>query len=951
MTEASEIRIGSSMLDDSIDPNGEDAGCSEEFSDVLRPVRNWPNGDDGFDVGVIDKRVQQGLFGDVDLQRVDRYEVERLIGSGGMGAVYRAHDPKLERSVALKRVNGDKVVDDPRVQDQMLREAQRAAKVSDPHVVNIYDYVIEGGVLYVVMEYVDGKVLNDWLDSKKRSWREIVEMFVQAGKGLSAVHAQGMAHLDFKPSNVLVDKSGRARVVDFGLARMAAELGGTTSGGIAGTPRYMAPEQREGIGIGYASDQFSFCVALYEALFGRRPFRGETAGDLAEVSHKSMMKAIMPSDRRGAPRALVRVLARGMRKEVTDRHRSMGDLVEELQSLLDRRRLWVQAGAAVLFAGVAFLVGHLALDVGDVCDSTGELWDGEQWEGHRASLEARYPDESGPIAAALSAHADEWEAARRDSCVQTKVTGEQTEWTMALRTACLDRQRVSRTAMVGALTTGRGPSAAEALSMVMALDPASDCGAEQVQEQASKARPFAASTDASTRPEHRATRDELIRRLEKARVDLQASNDERSYSEAEEIAHGAAKLGFTYLEAEALWIQGSSGIQRPVDAEQRERARVALERSLGLAIASGSDRLAAEICLRLAEVTPAWQPKRTRRLWLDMAGSFAAGLPEPGTLSGRIALARAERALVGGQADEARALFQGAVLGSLWSFSRGDRSMTWYAVNRMGSAYFLSGDLSTANSIWNGLYEMARGIDPNHEIVASTSHNLSLVAAARGELEEALRFSVRAESEYEFAYDGRSPSMHSLRNHTEFRIDHARVLRTLGRHEDAGELLGITLAELKPLAFSKFGIRAQVLDEMIEVRVERGQPSVDLARQFEDLASSYYGEEHAETQRARMMWAVSCLQPVERDLECASLQASRALSGMPKDGGSLLEAQILFVNAKVAHAAGNRGKRETFARDSMDVLSRIPGADQFLTMVKDEARKWALDDERGLNGQ
>ncbi|MEX1369491.1 MAG: serine/threonine-protein kinase, partial [Nannocystaceae bacterium] len=237
---------------------------------------------------------------------LDRFVVLHRLGQGAMGVVYAAHDPKLDRKVALKLVDtsgfGSEGVRN--AQDRLEREARAAADLAHPNVVTIYDTGRMGDQVFLAMELVDGHTLRKWLSARSRGWREVVSLFLQIGQGLAAAHDKGIVHRDFKPDNVLVGHDGRPRVVDFGLARpisptlrSTASLGGTTEDGtdgppapgsgsapatasrdtsVAGTPAYMAPEQYEGRNIGAHSDQFGFCVALYEALLGERPFRGST---------------------------------------------------------------------------------------------------------------------------------------------------------------------------------------------------------------------------------------------------------------------------------------------------------------------------------------------------------------------------------------------------------------------------------------------------------------------------------------------------------------------------------------------------------------------------------------------------------------------------------------------------------------------------------------------------
>src|SRR5215470_5885792 len=229
--------------------------------------------------------------------QMDRYVLLERIGVGGMGEVYSAHDSELERKVALKLLHPESAKADASLGPRrLLREAQAMARLSHPNVVAIYDVGTFEDHVFIAMEYVAGRTLRHWLKEADRDWRQIVENFVEAGRGLGAAHAASVLHRDFKPENVLVGNDGRCRVLDFGLARandrdpdqteiefaaltiskakqLALELSRT--GAMVGTPAYMAPEQLLGQSVDARGDQFAFCVTLYEALYGERPFAGE----------------------------------------------------------------------------------------------------------------------------------------------------------------------------------------------------------------------------------------------------------------------------------------------------------------------------------------------------------------------------------------------------------------------------------------------------------------------------------------------------------------------------------------------------------------------------------------------------------------------------------------------------------------------------------------------------
>jgi serine/threonine protein kinase len=283
--------------------------------------------------------------------RIAHYVVRHELGSGGMGVVYAAYDPKLDRTVAVKLLRPD-YGDESRVErgnDRLLSEARAMAQLSHPHVVPVYEVGEYEGSVFIAMEFVDGLAADDWLADCARPYREVLSAFFQAGLGLAAAHESGMVHRDFKPANILVGNDHRVRVVDFGLARatpmepdegMLMDTGDvesttpgsdhsvthpTTMGLTAGTPAYMAPEQFDGRVAGAAADQFAYCVSLYEALYGERPFAGRTAFAVAENMLAGRVKPEPGISR--VPGWLRNILLRGLLPDPENRFPSMKSLL------------------------------------------------------------------------------------------------------------------------------------------------------------------------------------------------------------------------------------------------------------------------------------------------------------------------------------------------------------------------------------------------------------------------------------------------------------------------------------------------------------------------------------------------------------------------------------------------------------------------------------------------
>jgi serine/threonine protein kinase len=288
-----------------------------------------------------------------------RYRIVRPIGAGGMGVVYEAHDLQLHRAVALKMLRPAGDAEGQR--ERLLREARAMAKLSHPNVLAVHDVGMLGDAVFLAMELVEGRTLTAWLHEKKRSWQEILEVFLAAARGLAAAHAAGLVHRDFKPDNVLVGKDGRTRVTDFGLARTVAAPFDAGPGGaarvvasssLAGSPAYMAPEQMRGEPVDERADVFSFCVALHEGLFGVRPFEGETLSALEQ----SIARGEVRNPRARIPSRLRRALLRGLRASAAERYGSMEALISALE---EARRPAVALPLAALGAAAAVAAAFL----------------------------------------------------------------------------------------------------------------------------------------------------------------------------------------------------------------------------------------------------------------------------------------------------------------------------------------------------------------------------------------------------------------------------------------------------------------------------------------------------------------------------------------------------------------------------------------------------------------
>ncbi len=303
---------------------------------------------------------------------IGRYVIGEVIGAGGMAVVYRAHDPQLGRHVALKLVRTDRRAAHD-WQLRLLREARAMAQLSHPNVVHVYDAGVVDDQVFLAMELVEGQTLDQWMRAAARTPTEILSAFIESGRGLAAAHAANLVHRDFKPSNVLVSHDGRVRVTDFGLARSAlsspqegleappAELlpSVTRTGMVVGTPAYMAPEQLRGLPTDGRTDQFGFCVALFEFLYGERPSI-ETTSVPAAPPEATAISLPLRQRALGSPvPGVYRVLERGLRLDPGERYPSMEALLGELAAV-GRARVPARS-RRILLAAVGGLVGVAAV--------------------------------------------------------------------------------------------------------------------------------------------------------------------------------------------------------------------------------------------------------------------------------------------------------------------------------------------------------------------------------------------------------------------------------------------------------------------------------------------------------------------------------------------------------------------------------------------------------------
>ncbi len=520
---------------------------------------------------------------------VGRYVVIGELGRGAMGVVLRAFDPKLHREVALKVVR----VISGESEARLVREARAMARLNHPNVVAVYDVIAAADAspersthdVVLAMEYVQGVTLGDWLAGATRSPADIIDAFLQAGRGLAAAHAEGLMHRDFKPANVLVGKDGRTRVTDFGLARAPVRdtstptaprslfapdveedsTAVTRAGIVVGTPRYMAPEQHRGDALTPALDQYGFCVALWEALAGKPPFAERTADELLAA------KLAGPPSWPGPPtvsKTIVDALRRGLSPDPADRFEALPPLLERLAPR--KASSWMTPVVALATAGLGGAIVwtgiHGSAPTEPPCDGArSKLM--ETWgPAARSRVERSLLDTGASFAAGvwtnvggrLDTYADEWVAMHTDACQATR-RGEQSGAMLDLRVACLERSRQQLQATVDVFAAATPATAQRAQRLIATLPPLASCADLEA------LRAEVAPPD----PDEAAAVDEVRAALARAKA-LRAGGDyDGSLAAARQAEAGAQELRYRPVMTEAL-VQLSDGLEAKGEFEQAE---------------------------------------------------------------------------------------------------------------------------------------------------------------------------------------------------------------------------------------------------------------------------------------------------------------------------------------------------------------------------------------------
>jgi serine/threonine protein kinase len=562
-----------------------------------------------------------------------RYTVLGMIGKGAMGEVYAAYDPQLDRKIAIKLVRLGRDQGSAREgRVRLMREAQAIAKLSHPNVVTVYDVGAFHDDVFIAMQYVDGSTLGYWMHAEPRTWSEILSVYADAGRGLVAAHEKGLIHRDFKPENVMISPDGGVRVMDFGLARgvferdderpapreteplattavdsanspdvestRAMTLGPappagafghssetlniriTQTGAMLGTPAYMSPEQFLGSQIDERSDQFSFCVALHEALYGERPFGGRSLSEIMESVARGEVRPPPPDTK--VPSWVRKIVLRGLQRDPAHRWPSM----KELLAVLDKSRMGTPrrrfaASAAAKLAGI-WEAPRRARSVDTAIKAeirAAFLATGKKY------AEAAFEK----VSVILDRYARIWCDMYTDTCEATHVRGEQSVEIFDLRMASLDEGLDSLRALSQVFREANAEVVENAVGAASALGNLERCADVKL---------LRAVVKPPDDPAVRATVDRLRTRLAEVRVQCSVGRLSEGLKSMGPLEEEVRRTGYGPLLAETLFELGN------LHCERRDAtvAAAAFEEAVWTAELSRHDEVAAKAAAQLVYV-------------------------------------------------------------------------------------------------------------------------------------------------------------------------------------------------------------------------------------------------------------------------------------------------------------------------------------------------------------
>ncbi len=696
---------------------------------------------------------------DTTAPKIARYTIVRRLGEGGMGVVYVAYDEKLDRKVALKLIKGES---GPVDQARMLREGQAMARLSHPNVVPVFEVGEHRDSLFLAMEFVEGQTLRQWQRAEDRAWQETLAVYIQAARGLAAAHEAGMLHRDFKPDNALVGTDGRVRVLDFGLARAmaASEAEGsksasscdaglsqtlTATGATVGTPAYMAPEQFLGNPVDARTDVFAWSVALFEALYGMRPYRGRSRIELLQAITSG--SHVAPDPARGVPAWLQDAVLSGLHPDPERRPASMDTLLAVVDVDPGRARRFVQlGGAGVGVAGVAAALGFFARAEAPPCQGFEQRQSGVWNDRTRAEVRAAFEGSGSAMHATawatvepqLDRVADSLTSEMLDACEATRVRGEQSEAMLDKRVACLDERWRSVAALVDVFLAADAATVAMAEMSVSRLPEAALCSNATFLD---AGLPPPVSAEAAD--EVAALRDELARASA-----LQSTGHPRESSTVlDAVSSRIDSVDYDPLSTESNVLRGRVAMTLGAYAE----SRAALLTATDQAEAARHDLASAEawtMLLHLAieglhngEEAQAW--RRRARAAIRRIGDPPKMVAQFAALAADLDIERGDFAAASKQMD---ALTDEPAYAEQFAVRRGRLALA-------------EGDVDLAIEAFEAALDEARARSPEHPAVARAEQNLAGALLAAGRVDDARAHAQQAIERWSALFSGPHPEL------------------------------------------------------------------------------------------------------------------------------------------------------------------------------------------------
>ncbi|MGQ0507077.1 MAG: protein kinase domain-containing protein [Myxococcaceae bacterium] len=689
---------------------------------------------------------------------IGRYTLVGQLGMGAMGHVLAAHDPRLNRRVALKLLLPSQTDQGARI--RLMREAQALAAVSHPNVVTVYEVDEADGQWFIAMELVDGGTLLTWQSTRSRSWRQIVDAYIQAAWGLAAAHRAGLIHRDFKPSNALITSEGTVRVSDFGLVRTSSAPDAlsapspltqqgdlTQAGATVGTPSYMSPEQHLGEALDARTDQFAFACALYEALYDQRPFLGETDAERIASCLSGTVRPEPSSSK--VPTRIRTALRRALSRRREDRFESMEALIRVLApQRLGRGKVALAAGV-----GILLVLGAVQTFRTPKCNNLDAAFRAAYPPALREQIKTGFASTHLPFAndvatrvtEALDAYGTAWGRARTQAC-QEALTGALPTPAYDSQVRCLDRALHAASGLVRNLVTADNVAVTRALVAVDHLPAVGDCADARLSD----------TTPLPSSPEARRDLVTQEQRLARAQALLDLGRSREAKALSAEVAVAAEATDHAPLIARAQQLLGKA----TYEVGDVEAGLQAFDRASRAAASAHDDALLSDILSNRFFVVGDRQGKLADAL--EMRGFVDLLMERAGRPPGVQSLWLNNQGVVlmeAGRFDESRSAHE-AALALREKHHPKDHPAVIESMGGLANVLNLLGRRAEAEALLRrALSAKEKRFGAEHPLLVSTLDNLGAVLASAGKTDEALVLWKRSHALARAAYGEDAPQL------------------------------------------------------------------------------------------------------------------------------------------------------------------------------------------------